>query len=317
MKSAFLFDPSATEYNTGNAAFLCDAAAQAYGNEDSCRAWAADNGFTEAFHFIDTSKLDDRTGTQGFAAQSPEAILVAFRGTEPAQVADVSSDVRAQRVNWEGLAGVHKGFFRAFFAAWSKEFDGVRIFPDMLRGNGGRKIWITGHSLGGALAQVCATQTELRDAIPVQAVYTYGQPRVGDEQFARIMHEELGHKIFRLVNDRDIVPRVPFYSLGYRHYGRELFFDRNRTRSEKPSSVETLLEALDSYRKSIRVDELGGLLEGVLGNLGEPLSGSGGDESLLKKLERTVDVKKMSAEGKEQITDHLMDTGYKLLFMAR
>jgi triacylglycerol lipase len=316
MKSPFPFDPTATEYHPGNAAFLCEAAAQAYDSAESCRQWASENGFTEGFHFIDTREIEERTGTQGFVAQSPAAILVSFRGTEPKHIADLTSDARAHRTTWEGLAGVHTGFFRAFFAAWGKDFDGVRIFPDLLRNHGGRKIWITGHSLGGALAQVCATQTELRDRIPVHAVYTYGQPRVGDEQFAQTMHEKLGHKIFRLVNDRDIVPRVPFYSLGYRHYGGEFFFDKSHTKAERTSSVETLLEALESYRKTVRFDELQGILHGVLGGVGELLTGSGGDESVLRKLEESIDAKKVAAEGKEKISDHLMKSGYKPLFIA-
>ncbi|QOY90899.1 lipase family protein [Paludibaculum fermentans] len=316
MKSAFQFDPNATEYTTSNAAFLCDAAAQAYENEGSCRAWAAENGFAEGFHFIDTSKLDPQSGTQGYVAESEAAILVAFRGTEPAQLPDVGSDLKTIPIPWEGLARVHGGFFRAFFAAWNKDFGGGRIFPDLLRNSGGRKIWITGHSLGGALAQICATQTELRDAIPVHAVYTYGQPRVGDEQFARIMNEKLGHKIFRLVNDRDIVPRVPLYTMEYRHYGRQFYFDRNRSMTESQASVETLMEALNSFRQTIRMDQLQGALADAVRHLIGPSRGGLDDGSLLKELEQALDLKKLAAENTEQIGDHLMPSGYKLLFPA-
>lgn len=314
MKSAFQFDPTATEYTTSNAAFLCDAAAQAYENEVSCRLWAQDNGFAEAFHSIDTSLLDPLTGTQGFVAQSATAILVAFRGTEPTKIADVGSDARALPISWEGLARVHGGFFRAFFAAWKKDFSGCCIFPDLLRDRGGRRIWITGHSLGGALAQICATQTELRDGVPVHAVYTYGQPRVGDEQFARVMNEKLGHKIFRLVNDRDIVPRVPLYSMGYRHYGRQFYFDRNRSMVESQSSGESLLEALNFFRQTIRLDQLQGVVLDSFGSLLGASHGGLDDGSLLQKLEQALDLKKLAAEHTEQITDHLMPSGYKLLF---
>ncbi|MGC4055263.1 MAG: lipase family protein [Paludibaculum sp.] len=317
MKSAFQFDPTATEYTASNAAFLCDAAAQAYEGEESCRQWAAENGFAEGFHSIDTSLLDRLTGTQGYVAQSASAILVAFRGTEPSKIADVGSDARAIPIAWEGLARVHGGFFRAFFAAWKKDFGGCCLFPDFLQDRGNRKIWITGHSLGGALAQICATQTELRDGIPVHAVYTYGQPRVGDEQFARVMNEKMGHKVFRLVNDRDIVPRVPLYSMGYRHFGQQFYFDRNRSMTNSASSVETLLEALNSFRQTIRMDQLQGVLLDAVGGLLGPSHGGLDDGSLLQKLEQAVDLKKLAAEHTEQITDHLMPSGYKLLFPVR
>lgn len=314
MKSAFQFDPTATEYTTSNAAFLCDAAAQAYESEADCRQWAVDNGFTEAFHSIDTSRFDPLSGTQGYVTQSDSAILVAFRGTEPSQLPDVGSDVRAIPIPWEGLARVHGGFFRAFFAAWNKDFGGGCVFPDMLRKHGGRRIWITGHSLGGALAQICATQTELRDGIPVHAVYTYGQPRVGDEQFARIMNEKLGHKVFRLVNDRDIVPRVPLYSMGYRHFGRQFYFDRNRSMAEGQASVETLLDALSSFRQTIRMDQLQGALVDTVSHLIGPSRGGLDDGTLLQELEQALDLKKLATQHTEQISDHLMPSGYKLLF---
>jgi hypothetical protein len=128
------------------------------------------------------------------------------------------------------------------------------------------------------------------------------------------MNERLGRRIFRLVNDRDVVPRVPFYSLGFRHCGQEFFFDKNESRRDRPSSVETLVEALDSYRKTLRFDELAGVAHGALGIAGNLVSGSGGDGSILRRLEDRIDVKKIAVEGTEKITDHLMKSGYKLLF---
>jgi hypothetical protein len=50
--------------------------------------------------------------------------------------------------------------------------------------------------------------------IPVQGVYTFGQPRVGDKDFADALNAKLGSGIYRFVNDRDIVPRVPLFHDG-------------------------------------------------------------------------------------------------------
>ncbi len=52
-------------------------------------------------------------------------------------------------------------------------------------------------------------------------VYTFGQPRVGDRNFARLYNRFHGKQTFRVVNDQDIVPRVPGVLLGYRHCGNE------------------------------------------------------------------------------------------------
>jgi hypothetical protein len=90
-------------------------------------------------------------------------------------------------------------------------------------------VLITGHSLGGALAILCALEC-WRQALPVSGVYTFGQPRVGNAAFAalydrtRMIHgASLRDLTFRVVNQNDVVPRTPGLLLGYRHGGIELF----------------------------------------------------------------------------------------------
>jgi hypothetical protein len=90
-------------------------------------------------------------------------------------------------------------------------------------------VFITGHSLGGALAILCALEC-WRQALPVSGVYTFGQPRVGNAAFAALYDRTrmingpvLRDITFRVVNQNDIVPRTPGLLLGYRHGGTELF----------------------------------------------------------------------------------------------
>ena len=99
------------------------------------------------------------------------------------------------------------------------------ILPRRLLNRGNKTIWITGHSLGGALAELCAAQALFVSKIPVQGVYTFGQPRVGSNDFAAAVNAKLGSGIFRFVNDRDIVARVPLFTMGFCHYGGQRFFD--------------------------------------------------------------------------------------------
>lgn len=80
--------------------------------------------------------------------------------------------------------------------------------------------------------------------IPVQGVYTFGQPRVGNNDFAAAVHAKLGSGIFRFVNDRDIVPRVPLFTMGFCHYGGHHSFDHDGKASSAESAVESLTEAL-------------------------------------------------------------------------
>src|SRR5262249_14299388 len=68
----------------------------------------------------------------------------------------------------------------------------------------------TGHSLGAALATLAATRRA------PQAVYTFGSPRVGKEAFVRSL---MSIPIYRVVDDEDVVTRVPPEILGFRHVG--------------------------------------------------------------------------------------------------
>jgi Lipase (class 3) len=99
-----------------------------------------------------------------------------------------------------------------------------------------RPLYITGHSLGGALAMLFAYRWS-NPTIPIAGIYTFGQPRVGDAKFRRRYDVLLGARTFRVVNEEDIVPRVPGLLLGYRHAGQEVFFSVECGIPPEPSLV--------------------------------------------------------------------------------
>ncbi|KAG6545544.1 hypothetical protein Mapa_013146 [Marchantia paleacea] len=77
------------------------------------------------------------------------------------------------------------------------------------------KLYVTGHSLGGALAALYTTalyyynETSVTDRLG--ALYTFGQPRVGDREFSKYTEGKIDEaKYFRVVYSNDLVPRVPF-----------------------------------------------------------------------------------------------------------
>lgn len=94
-----------------------------------------------------------------------------------------------------------------------------------------RKLYITGHSLGGALATVAAARLAfVHSDINITAVYGLGAPRVFDSEVADIFNATVNHgkamkdKFFRPRNNNDIVTRVP--PVPYKHVGTEVYFDR-------------------------------------------------------------------------------------------
>ena len=90
-------------------------------------------------------------------------------------------------------------------------------------------LWITGHSLGAALATLAAAKFTFEgDApIPIQGVYTFGSPRVGDTTFAEAYDAKLRDITFRFRNNNDVVTRVPIplKLFPYQHIGSMRYFN--------------------------------------------------------------------------------------------
>lgn len=142
----------------------------------------------------------NKKGTQAFLAKldvsegAEPMLILAFRGTE-AELADVKADLKADLIIVSGEQKVHRGFFDAFNAVKSDIESDLAEHP-------GAPIYITGHSLGGALA-IMATRYLASDSLG--ACYTFGGPRVGNSLFA----DDIKTPIYRIVNAADGVPRVP------------------------------------------------------------------------------------------------------------
>jgi len=89
---------------------------------------------------------------------------------------------------------------------------------------------VTGHSLGGALASLAAADLNY-NGLPVERVYTFGAPRVGNLGWAFFYNEMLNLKgrTFRVVNERDPVPHIPYtgvtFMRGYHHVGIEIWLN--------------------------------------------------------------------------------------------
>jgi len=153
------------------------------------------------------------------------AVVVAFRGS--ADVRDWLTDFDAERVKAEE-GEVHEGFHEAIKSIAGKLIVSVMaaVHPESVEGGtmtvGDCALFVTGHSLGGAMALLGA-QLLRRAGFAIEAVMTFGGPRVGDAAWAADYDARLGGRTWRVVNGEDIVPRVPGWAMGYRHAGQEAF----------------------------------------------------------------------------------------------
>ena len=141
----------------------------------------------------------------------------------------------------------------------------------------------------------------------MQGVYTFGQPRVGNNDFADAVNAKLGSGIFRFVNDRDIVPRVPLFSMGFCHYGGQHSFDPAGKASSAESAVETLNEALTFARGAFNLHVLGQVAGLVTDSLKSVITGNFTEEHEKAFRDRAIEILK---GGVEKIEDHSMDDHY-------
>lgn len=147
------------------------------------------------------------TDAQGFLCvrKDPELAILVFRGTE-AKLKDIKTDVKAQLKEVEAngrKALMHEGYFNQFESL--KDAILAALARPAVKG---KQIFITGHSLGGALA-ITATKFLADDT--TGACYTFGSPPVGTEAF----DYDIRPPIYRVVNHIDIVPRLPSPVLVY------------------------------------------------------------------------------------------------------
>lgn len=85
-----------------------------------------------------------------------------------------------------------------------------------------KTLWFCGHSLGAAMATIMAGRCYYDDRLPdPEQLYTFGSPRVGWGRYVK----EFKTKHIRWVNNNDIVTRVPFAIMGYRHDGEEHYMN--------------------------------------------------------------------------------------------
>jgi triacylglycerol lipase len=140
--------------------------------------------------------------------------LIAFRGTDERKDWLTNLDVWFRSTSW---GRVHRGFQDAVTTFWPEVDDHVRVGI-----TAGRRIWLTGHSLGGALALLAAARLAANDVI-ADRLCTFGQPAVGGAAFCRQCGTSFGTRYIRCVNHTDAV--ADDLTFWRQHSGTLWYFD--------------------------------------------------------------------------------------------
>ncbi len=156
--------------------------------------------------FVDSGPL----GVAAIIGGNKKNLILAFRGT----VMEVRNwkQLLLMAANWlvnlacdqveheRHSCRIHRGFSHAIDNIRDQIDDAVRS-----RLRPGQRFWITGHSLGGALANLTANEFCAAGRVEVAGTYTFGAPRVGDAAFA----ESCRTPHYRIENRHDFVPHIP------------------------------------------------------------------------------------------------------------
>lgn len=237
MSSRLPFGPSENEYQ--NALFLAQCANAAYE-----RGAVSHYKHYDQIAFDTVESFEGPLDTQGFVGATNEAIVLAFRGTEPDRWQDWCTDLSSKKKPWLSCQ-VHSGFCSAHDGVSNKYLELIR----KMRTNN-QAIYVTGHSLGGALAmlagKVLSTGGEEGENLKPALVVTFGAPKVGDTRFI----STYGVILLRFVHNEDIIPHVPPIG-AYVDGGSLLYFKPDGTLSFNVNDISTFTNRLKNAVSAI------------------------------------------------------------------
>ncbi len=196
------------EFSWQNALSMALASRLAYGDEDKQISTGKNGwGFDELISF-------DHKDSQGFVAWDDQVVVLSFRGTEQ-NLKDWMRNLKIADKNWPPYGEVHSGFLKGYYVVENEIKDALEAADAC-----NKRLWITGHSLGGALATIAgaALYTEYKPT----GIFTYGQPKLAKAELKALYQKEGAPRFYRFVNHQDVVTRIPPF---YKHVGVKYCFD--------------------------------------------------------------------------------------------
>ncbi|MCB1644453.1 MAG: lipase family protein [Pseudomonadales bacterium] len=226
-------------YDEQNALSLAVACDLAYADENTIAATV--NSWSMQLIAVINKRKGLDIDTQCYLMRDDENIIVVFRGSDSG--ADWFANFQAtQDPGPLDGTGAHEGFQDALYPAVIAL---TRHLGDASAR--GQRIWITGHSLGGALCSLYAGML-IENGIEVYGIYTFASPRPGSPDFQKQLNKLIKGPHFRVVNDGDIVPHLPpepFFS----HPGSRIILKTRRKEKTKSSWMAQRIASLRHFVK--------------------------------------------------------------------
>ncbi len=251
-----------TKYNKGNALLMAHASRAVYKKEKETILNYLQNPINDAG--LELSDVHIYEDNQSFSAliECKECLIWAFRGTDDLKDWLDNLDMR----DTEGALGeVHKGFKRALDRVWD---DMLATAKEIQRNNGRRPAFITGHSLGGAMASLAAARFASMDRA-FTSCYTFGSPRAFSPEAAAKFNALAKERVFRFQNNNDPVTRIPLRLMGFSHVGTFRYIDDKKKICDDPGFwyqfIDQVKSAADTVIKEIKngvsISDLGACIQ--------------------------------------------------------
>ena len=156
-----------------------------------------------------------------YVLSNDDIVVVAFRGTDDWD--DFKKDAWFLSKDW------HQGHIHAGFLAALQDLEEDLVATVKTHGATSKRLWITGHSLGGAMAVAFGYDCLASLGLPPSGVVTFGQPRCFDRKLGDPVANDLHRKYVRFVHEHDIIPWLPppimpVLTAGYVHVGTRYQF---------------------------------------------------------------------------------------------
>ncbi|GMH41168.1 hypothetical protein BSKO_09078 [Bryopsis sp. KO-2023] len=202
--------------------------------------------------------VEETCDTNVFVAWNDATILICFRGTYSAS--NVCTDLQLWRVphfpkRSSNFMRTHPLVHRGFIKSWKALNDRIIAKVDKIMDSGGfdvgnARVLVTGHSLGGALAVLASLDMAVHCGIDKRRItcYTYGAPRVGNRTFVS-EYNSMVPDTWQVVNDEDVVPRVPKFLKFFKHVGHKVIINGVGDLIVKPHMVEVSLYKMFTFFK--------------------------------------------------------------------
>mmetsp|Transcript_5164 Transcript_5164/g.15445 ORF Transcript_5164/g.15445 Transcript_5164/m.15445 type:complete len:813 (-) Transcript_5164:115-2553(-) len=201
---------------------------------------------------------DKPTDTHVIVVDGSDRIVISFRGTTSGK--NLKTDIRiAQRQLSQVIPSskayepcperkelmdskiwkasrVHSGFSAAYLSVGSDLIAKVKDLYEKKQ----RPIFLTGHSLGGSLANLCSLDLYVSLGLQNKEIFvsTFGAPRVGNKHF-QVMYDEAIPSCWRIVVGPDMVAKLPRF--GYKHCGKKVLLTASGDLFIDPNALELKL----------------------------------------------------------------------------